>query len=71
MKECFGQLGNIVIKWIARSQVHFVSTDEDKMAECRDCELFCQCAQEKNLSLLKEVLRLVDEQRPKKRSTFA
>ncbi len=71
MKECFGQLGNITIKWIARSQVHFISTDEEKMNECRECEFFSQCAQEKNLALLKEMLRLIDEQRPKKRGPLA
>jgi hypothetical protein len=71
MKECFGQLGNTTIKWIARSQVHFIITDEEKMKECRECELFSQCAYEKNLALLKEMLRLIDEQQPKKRGPFA
>jgi len=71
MKECFGQFGNTTIKWIARSQVHFIRTDEEKMKECRECDLFCQCASDKNLALIKEVLKLVDEQRPKKRAPLA
>jgi len=71
MKECFGQLGNITIKWIGRSGVHLIRTDDEKMQECRQCELFCQCAFEKNLALLKKMLKLIDEQRPKTKRPLA
>lgn len=71
MKECFGQLGNITIKWIQRSGLHVVRTDEEKMNECRECELLAQCACEKNLALFKEMLKLIDDQRPKKRGTLS
>jgi hypothetical protein len=67
MKECFGELGNTTVKWIQRSGVHFVATDEEKMKECHECELFSQCAWEMTLAILKETLKLVDEQRPKGR----
>lgn len=71
MKECFGQLGNITIKWIERSGVHFIRTDEEKMNECRQCELFSQCAWEKNLAFLKEMLKLIDEGRAKTRGSLS
>ena len=71
MKECFGQLGNITIKWIQRSAVHVIRTDEEKMVECRDCELLAQCACEKNLAMFKEMIKLIDEQRPRKRGALS
>ncbi len=67
MKECFGELGNTTVKWIQRSSVHFIVTDEEKMKECRECELFSQCAWERNLALLREMLKSIDEQRPRDR----
>jgi hypothetical protein len=70
VKECFGQLGNTVIKWVERSGVHFISTDETKTNECRQCELFNQCTWEKTLALLREMLKMIDDQRPKRRSSI-
>jgi hypothetical protein len=67
MKECFGELGNTTVKWIQRSGVHFIVTDEEKMKECRECESFSQCAWERNLALLREMLKSIDEQRPRDR----
>ena len=71
MKECFGQLGNTTVKWIERSGVHFIVTDEEKMKECRECELFSQCAWEKSLALFKEMFKLIDQDRPKKRKSLS
>lgn len=71
MKECFGQLGNTTIKWIERSAVHLIRTDEERMKECLECELFNQCAWEKTLALFKEMLRLIDEQRSQRKRPLA
>jgi len=71
MKECFGELGSTTIRWIGRSSVHFIGTDEEKMKECRECELFSQCAWEKTRALFKELLKMIDEQRPRKKMPLA
>jgi hypothetical protein len=71
MKECFGELGNTTVKWIQRSGVHFIASDEEKIKECHECEMFSQCSWERTLTLFKEVLKLLNEQRSKDRKSLS
>ncbi len=63
MKECFGKCGGLQLKWSNRSQVHYLVTDEEKMLECDQCELFAQCAWRVQIKLFKQLIKWHNESR--------
>lgn len=61
MKECFGQLANISIRFRDHSKQHYLRIDEEKLKECDTCPLFSKCMFVKYNEIFKELLRMLDE----------
>ena len=70
MKECFGQCSGLRLKWSSRSDMHYLVTDEEKMGECNECELFAQCAWQVQIKLFKELIKWCDNARRNPGLTF-
>ena len=60
MKECFGQLANLSVRFRDLSKQHYLRVDEEKLKECDTCRLFTKCMFLKYNDLFKEVLTLLD-----------
>ncbi|HRI89384.1 MAG TPA: hypothetical protein PLJ47_08180 [Candidatus Hydrogenedentes bacterium] len=60
IKECFGQCGNVTIKFRDHSKQHYLRVDEEKLKECDTCNLFSKCMFLRYNELIREVLKLVD-----------
>ncbi|MDZ4858160.1 MAG: hypothetical protein SGI88_04195 [Candidatus Hydrogenedentes bacterium] len=60
LKECFGQCGNLTIKFRDHSKQHYLRVDEEKLKECDVCPLFSKCMFLRYNELIKELLKLVD-----------
>jgi len=63
MKECFGNCGNLRLKWSNRSAMHYIVIDEEKMRECDQCPQFAACAWRVQIRLFKQLVKWCDEQR--------
>jgi len=61
MKECFGTTGAAQIKWIDKSQKHYIAVDEEKLQECETCEDFARCSWQTTLGILKRLLSMIDD----------
>ncbi len=61
MKECFGQLANMTIRFRDHSKQHYLRVDEEKLKECDTCHLFTKCMFLKYNSLMKDMLKMIDE----------
>lgn len=61
VKECFGQLANMRIRYNNSTQKHFLRRDDEKLKECDKCSLFNKCMFLKYNELLQEMLRMIDE----------
>lgn len=61
MKECFGQLANMTVRYNASTKKHFLRVDEEKLKECDRCPLFSKCMFLKYNELMREMLRLLDD----------
>jgi hypothetical protein len=61
MKECFGQLANMSVRFRDSSKQHFLRVDEEKLKECDQCHLFNKCMFVKNNELMREMLKLLDQ----------
>ncbi|MFC1737090.1 hypothetical protein ACFL1X_13315 [Candidatus Hydrogenedentota bacterium] len=66
MKECTGRCEFAQIKYINRSQMHYVAINEEKKAECQACEEFAECSWETTLKLMKGLLKMYDEMNKKR-----
>lgn len=64
MKECFGQLGNLSLRFRDHSKQHYLRVDEEKMKECNECRLFSRCMFVKHNELFKELLKMIDQVSP-------
>lgn len=60
MKECFGQLGNMSIRYRDNTKQHFLRVDEQKLKECDTCHLFTKCMFLKYNELIRELLKMLD-----------
>ena len=60
MKECFGQLANMVIHYNGSTKKHFLRVDEEKFKECDQCPLFTKCMFLRYNEIMQELLRLID-----------
>ena len=60
MKECFGQLANITVRFRDHSKQHYLRVDEEKLKECDTCRLFTKCMFLRYNELFKEMLTLLD-----------
>jgi hypothetical protein len=60
MKDCFGQLGNMSIRFRDHSKQHYLRIDEEKLKECDTCPLFTKCMFLKYNDLMKGMLKLLD-----------
>lgn len=60
LKECFGQCGNLTIKFRDHSKQHYLRVDEEKLKECDACHLFNKCMFIKYNELIRELLKLLD-----------
>lgn len=60
LKECFGQCGNLTIKFRDHSKQHYLRVDEEKLKECDTCHLFNKCMFIKYNELIRELLKLLD-----------
>ena len=61
VKECFGHLANINIRYIDQSKKHFMRVDEEKLKECDMCPLFAKCMFLRYNEIIKDLIRMVDE----------
>ncbi|MCL4691475.1 MAG: hypothetical protein KJ060_03080 [Candidatus Hydrogenedentes bacterium] len=61
MKECFGQLANMTIRFRDHSKQHYLRVDEEKLKECDTCHLFNKCMFLRYNDLMKEMLKMIDE----------
>ena len=61
MKECFGQLANISVRFRDQSKQHYLRIDEEKLKECDACHLFNKCMFVKNNELIRELLKMLDQ----------
>jgi len=61
-KPCFGQCANLCIRYRDRLKQHFLHMDEAKLKECDACPLFPRCAFLRNNEVMRDLLRLLDEQ---------
>lgn len=61
MKECFGQLGNMSIRYIEQSRQHVLRMDDEKLKECDTCHLFTKCMFLRYNDLMRTMLRMLDE----------
>lgn len=60
IKECFGQLANMTIKFRDHSKQHYLRIDEEKLKECDTCHLFTKCMFLKYNELIRELLKRLD-----------
>lgn len=63
MKECFGQLANMTIRYRDASKQHYLRVDEEKLKECDTCHLFTKCMFLRYNDLIKDLLKLLNEAR--------
>ncbi len=63
MKACFGKAQNAELRFISRSQVHFIATDDEKWKECAECPILQPCGWKTSLRLMKQMVRMIDQQR--------
>lgn len=61
MKECFGQLANLSIRYRDASRQHFLRIDEEKLRECDTCHLFTKCMFLRYNDLIRDLLKIIDE----------
>ena len=59
-KECFGQLANMTIRFNNSTKMHYLRTDNEKLKECDQCNLFNKCMFVKYNEMFEELIRLVD-----------
>ena len=64
MKECFGQLANMTIRFRDHSKQHYLRVDEEKMKECDTCHLFTKCMFLRHNELMREMLKMIDANQP-------
>ena len=64
MKECFGQLANMTIRFRDHSKQHYLRVDEEKLKECDTCHLFTKCMFLRYNELIKDLLKMIDSNRP-------
>ena len=60
VKECFGQLANMTIRFRDHSKQHYLRVDEEKLKECDTCNLFTKCMFLKYNDLIKDLLKQLD-----------
>ena len=60
-KECFGELGNMVVRFNNSTQKHYLRTDDEKLKECDRCSLFTKCMFLRYNDMFRELLRMVDD----------
>ena len=61
LKECFGQLANMTIRFNNSTKMHYLRKDEEKLKECDQCNLFNKCMFVKYNEMFDELIRLIDE----------
>ena len=61
MKECFGQLANMSIRYRNQSRAHYLRVDDEKLKECDACKLFTKCMFLKYNDLIRELIKKLDE----------
>ncbi|HOZ50062.1 MAG TPA: hypothetical protein PLO37_18600 [Candidatus Hydrogenedentes bacterium] len=61
MKECFGQLANIRVRFRDQSKQHYLYVDNEKLKECDQCPLFTKCMFLRYNEIFKDLLQLVDD----------
>ena len=61
MKECFGQLANMSVRYRNQSQAHYLRIDEEKLKECDSCKLFTKCMFLKYNDVIRELLKKIDD----------
>ena len=69
MKECFGQLANMNIRYRSQMKKHFLFVDQEKLKECDTCPLFTKCMFVRHNELFKDLIRMLDESSGGKDST--
>lgn len=70
MKECFGQLANMTIRYRGASKQHYLRVDDEKLKECDTCHLFAKCMFLRHNEIIRELIQLIDAaegQTPRKR----
>ena len=60
VKECFGQLANMTIRFRDHSKQHYLRIDEEKLKECDGCNLFTKCMFLKYNDIIKDLLKQID-----------
>lgn len=60
LKECFGQLANMTIRFNNSTKMHYLRKDNEKLKECDQCNLFNKCMFVKYNEMFEELIRLVD-----------
>ena len=61
VKECFGQLANMSIRYRNQSKAHYLRVDEEKLRECDSCQLFTKCMFLKHNDLIRDLIKRLDE----------
>lgn len=61
IKECFGQLANMSIRFNNSTRKHYLRVDDEKLKECDKCNLFTKCMFIRNNEIMSEMLRLIDD----------
>lgn len=61
MKECFGQLAHMKVRYRSSTGKHFLHVDEEKLKECDRCHLFQKCMFVKYNELFRDMIRMLDE----------
>jgi len=61
VKECFGELANMTVRYNASTKKYFLRIDDEKLKECDHCPLFTKCMFLKYNEMIKELIRLVDD----------
>ena len=60
LKECFGQLANMTIRFNNSTKMHYLRKDNEKLKECDQCNLFNKCMFVKYNEMFEELIRLID-----------
>ena len=60
LKECFGQLANMTIRFNNSTKMHYLRKDDEKLKECDQCNLFNKCMFVKYNEMFEELIRLID-----------
>lgn len=63
MKSCYGKTQNAELRFISRSQVHFIATDDEKWKECAECPILQPCSWKTSVNLMKQIVKMIDENR--------